>query len=185
MKWFGFIYDQKCGIMHRLFAEAEAVLMLRQKIKVYVLPLLLVLLGIVLQVLSETQLLDSLLSELVIEEKVAAVKTAVNILGYIAFVVPLGWQSVTRGKKAAACDATIARYINEQRELVFTILSEHKYVEGSPEDLNLKTKMIFIREELKENYLLPFPKMKDFVSKHIKKKDRCWRLKMPPKKSII
>ncbi len=136
MKWYIFICGRKCGIMRQSWNEA--VRMLRQKIKVYAVPLLLVLLGIILQILSETQLLDSFLSELVIEEKVATVKTAVNILGYIVFVAPLGWQSVTRGRKASACDNTIARYINEQRELVFTILSEHKYVEGSSEDLNIR-----------------------------------------------
>ena len=111
---------------------------MRRKLRVYVLPVMLVLMGIILQILSETKVLDSIVSSLFVEEKAETVKIVITILSYIFFVVPLGWQSIVRGKKAALCDATVSRYIDEQRELLISILRDQKLVNGTPEDINLR-----------------------------------------------
>lgn len=111
---------------------------MKQKIKIYAIPLFLVMLSIVLQILSETKVLDSIIGSLFVEDKAENVKTVITIIGYIAFVVPLGWQSVTRGKKAYVCDATISKYIDEQREVLINILRDQKYVNGTTEDINLR-----------------------------------------------
>ena len=128
---------------------------MKRIIKWYLLPITAVLLSILLRFISATQFFDNLLMSTFKEDKIPSIMAIIDVINHLVVVAPLGIQSIIRARNADKHKDVVFNYGQEQRDLLFHMLSECNYITGTCEEINIRIfRKHFNRLVLDENMKL-------------------------------
>ena len=95
-----------------------------------VIPIIAILFSVLLHLASSTTFFDGYIKPIIVEDKITRVKSFIDVISYLVFVIPIGIQSVVRGKKARQCREILIKYKQREREALNSkLVSEGLLVE--------------------------------------------------------
>ena len=101
----------------------EGYMALKKTISNYCIPIVAFFCSVGLQIVSSTPFFDGLIAKIVIEERIPQVKSIIEVINFLVFIIPIGIQSVVRAKKAKLYEDVLVRLGQEKRKNTAMILS--------------------------------------------------------------
>lgn len=147
---------------------------MKRRAKNYLVPLVALVLSIAIWILTSTNMVDSILAEIVREDKIPGIKEALNIIDFCVLVIPLGVQSIKRANGATRCEEVITKYAHSLRSMTAHALKDNGFVNAIDADIELNIRVFkkrFNRLVLEDKMEFCAKEMQSKLSFSIKKQE--------------
>lgn len=96
---------------------------MKRALSSFIIPILAVICSIALNVLSSTSIFDSFISSIIVKDKIALVKSIIEVINYLVMVLPISIQSIVRANNARLYKETLCKLGQEKRKNIAMLLS--------------------------------------------------------------